>query len=489
MYIDRSIATNRQRVLRLLPWAVFIAAVLTAGLAVAVIALTASASGVLNTRPGTWTESLRVAAGVTLDVNVPGALRLATSPLGRRLLDGHQVNGSLGLVRFKREGDALLIRCAPCRLSHPELSDRPVSMRALELRLVRAVDRHGAAANDRLDGRLSAGDVQVEFSAGLRHTGIEVDWSLPATEIAALYTQLGDAIPEARHARIEGRIAARGRLLLPLSLPQPPLAASTALSLDGFDVGGLATERLQHGWFVFACGSGAETKAVGDSKRVKTGADSEHRIVSGDNEGNWVALDAMGPWLPTAVLAAEDPRFGEQASNDANALLAVLATEPDFGGSVLKRQLVQNLFGVHAAGAAGRLRALLYSVEMERTLGKPRILELALNTAHWGAGRCGIKSAARAYFRKTPARLTPLEAAWLAAVLRAPQRAWDEQFVPNRPNMERARQVLAQLHDLPRNERELWSRRALVFAQPGAQRAAPKPAPSAPLAAIARAGG
>jgi membrane peptidoglycan carboxypeptidase len=119
-----------------------------------------------------------------------------------------------------------------------------------------------------------------------------------------------------------------------------------------------------------------------------------------------------------------------------------------------------------------KLRELLYALEMERTLGKPRILELYLNTVDWGPGVCGVKAAARAYFGKPAARLTPIEAAWLAGVLRDPHVAWEQQFRAHRPDRSRATQVLMQMRDWPKRERQRWSAQALAFAPATATRRA-----------------
>ena len=110
-----------------------------------------------------------------------------------------------------------------------------------------------------------------------------------------------------------------------------------------------------------------------------------------------------------------------------------------------------------------KLRELLYAIAMEHTLGKARILELYLNTVDWGPGLCGARPAARAYFGKPPARLTALEAAWLAGVLRNPHAAWEQQFAARRPDHTRATQVLMQMRDWPRRQRERFAAQPLTF--------------------------
>ena len=59
---------------------------------------------------------------------------------------------------------------------------------------------------------------------------------------------------------------------------------------------------------------------------------------------------------------------------------------------------------------------------VEATMDKRRILELYLNVAEWGNGVFGAEAAARHYFGISAAQLSPEQAAWLAAILPAPQR-------------------------------------------------------------------
>lgn len=422
---------------------------LLASAAAAVVA----ASGVLAARPGDWTVPLVLARGHAIELNVPGLLRLATTPLALRALDGFEKSTSFGRLRFARAHDALVVECRPCRIEHPRLASRPVVLPAVELRLAR---RRGAESN-RLDGRLAAGEVRVEFVAMLRPHGIDVEWALPATELAALLRPFGDAIPEQRHARIEGVFAARGSLAL------PALRGSAQLHWDGLAVDGLNT--AQYAW--------------GGFRHVCRGADGAARwIASGDGERAWIALDALGAWLPAAVVAAEDQRFYDHAGIDRVELDAALAgADADGasrGASTLSQQLARTLFTGGERTLARKLREALYAVEMERTLGKPRILELYLNTVDWGPGICGARAAARAYFGKPPSKLTPLEAAWLAGILRNPHEAHAREFRRGAPERERALRVLSQMRTLPRRERERWARRPLVFAPAHGASTAPR---------------
>ena len=424
-------------------------AVLVTAIAAAVFVL--AASGVFDRRAGAWTVPVRLLPGVTVDANVSGLLRLATSPLGTRLLDGRSITVAIGTLRFSRDGETLVVRCAPCRIDHARIAAQRVALPPTEAHITR---RAGGEGNNVLDLRLSNAALAGSAVVTLAPTGVTVQWQLPSVQLSALYRALVDVIPEARIAQIDGTLQAQGRFTL------PSFRATTTLSFNRFEVSGLGTERLQYGRFALAC-------------RHADG--SPRQVFSGEGEKNWISLDALGPLLPAAVIAAEDQRFDEHTGFDQTEIARVLAPDEGEalrlrGASTITQQLARTLFTGSERSAARKLRELLYAVEMEHTLGTPRILELYLNTVDWGPGLCGARAAARAYFGKRAAHLTPLEAAWLAGILRAPHAAHQQQFATGTPDHERARAVLMQMRSLPKVERERWARRTLVLAAAKADR-------------------
>jgi monofunctional glycosyltransferase len=405
--------------------------------AVSVVVLS---NGVLSTAAPAWTTEVRI-AGRTVRLNVSGLIRLATAPGIAQLLDGRSVDTSAGRFVFRREGRATVAHCSPCRLQHPTLARTPLVLSRLEL----GAERTGATVN----GWVVGDGFRVEYSAYLAADRVRLQWQLPATDVAVVYRTLASIIPEARSARIEGSLQAQGVLEL------PSRRSSVAFGLAGLEVGGLGTEALQFGWFHMSC-------AQPDG--------AARRVVTGDGEARWVTLDRMGPFVPAAVIAAEDQRFREHAGIDETEVARLLAdlddAGPTRGASTLTQQLARTLYTGGERTVARKLRELLYAAEMERTLGKTRILELYLNTVDWGPGLCGARSAARTYFRKRPDQLTPLEAAWLASILRAPHVAHERQYLAGRPEVERARRVLQQMRELPRVERMRWAGKPLILAVP-----------------------
>ena len=264
--------------MRLAAWCgATLAGALLLGVASALLAL--ASLGVFASPPGAWTTELEI-AGFNARMNVAGLVRLATLPGTAHLLDGRLVQTRSGTLRFARDGDALRVTCAPCRLQHRNLASGPVLLRSVELE----VRREG----DALDGAVVVDTIRIPFDARLRAASIDLAWQLPPTELASVNRALGDAVPEAAFAHIEGTVQAQGALSLPSG------RGSARWSAEGLEVGGLGTEALQHGWFRFACGD--------PSGRAKL-------TITGDGEQAWIATDAMGPYLAAAVLAAEDQRL------------------------------------------------------------------------------------------------------------------------------------------------------------------------------------
>jgi hypothetical protein len=426
------------RALRAVAWcgAALAGAVL---LVVAATSLALAALGVFAAPTGAWTTELEI-AGFNVRTNVAGLVRLATLPGTAHLLDGRSVPTGSGTLRFARDGAALRVTCAPCRLRHRDLASVPVQFRSVAIE----VRREG----DALDGAVVLDTIRIPIDARLRAASIDLAWQLPPTELGTVVRALGDAVPEAAFARLEGTVHAQGTLSLPSG------RGSARWSAEGLAVGGLGTEALQYGGFRYACGQGDE--------RAKL-------ALTGDGEKAWIAADAMGPYLAAAVLAAEDQRFRQHAGYDEQTVAALLADfgdgGPRRGGSTITQQLARTLFTGGERTAVRKLRELLYAIELERTLGKGRILELYLNTVDWGPGLCGARAAARAYFGKAPARLTALEAAWLAGALRNPHVAWEQQFAARQPDRTRATQVLMQMRDLPKRQRDRFAAEPLAFAR------------------------
>ncbi|NTU42510.1 MAG: monofunctional biosynthetic peptidoglycan transglycosylase [Nitrospirales bacterium] len=139
----------------------------------------------------------------------------------------------------------------------------------------------------------------------------------------------------------------------------------------------------------------------------------------------WVPLSHISPYLIKAVLIGEDDKFWKHEGFDFDALQK--AVEKDIkagkfkaGGSTISQQLAKNLFLSPSKNPMRKIKEAILTWRMERDLSKKRILELYLNVAEWGEGIFGIEAAARHYYHKPAASLSPEEASRLASVLPNP---------------------------------------------------------------------
>jgi monofunctional biosynthetic peptidoglycan transglycosylase len=130
--------------------------------------------------------------------------------------------------------------------------------------------------------------------------------------------------------------------------------------------------------------------------------------------------------LRLAVVVAKDARFYQHGGIDWEAARASLEKDLEkgslrSGGSTITQQLAKNLYLSPARTPWRKLREWAIARRLEGSLSKDRILELYLNVVELGRRTYGAEAAARRYFGKSAAALTPLEAATLAAVIPSPR--------------------------------------------------------------------
>jgi 1A family penicillin-binding protein len=140
-----------------------------------------------------------------------------------------------------------------------------------------------------------------------------------------------------------------------------------------------------------------------------------------------VTLDQVAPILQQAVVATEDRNFFEHSGIDplgiTRALVNDLRGQSLQGGSTITQQLVKNTYLTAERTVVRKAREAILAVKVERQLSKEEILERYLNTIYFGRGAYGIEKAARAYFGVPAAELRLPQAALLAGLIRAPERA------------------------------------------------------------------
>ncbi len=145
------------------------------------------------------------------------------------------------------------------------------------------------------------------------------------------------------------------------------------------------------------------------------------RVRIGTLEYDWVAIAAVSPVMARSAVAAEDARFCQHWGFDIAAIRAAVEGGARRGGSTITQQTVKNVFLWHGRSWPRKALEALLTPVVEAAWSKRRILEVYLNVAEFDAGVFGVQAAARHYFDTDADRLSPSQAARLAAILPNPK--------------------------------------------------------------------
>ncbi len=142
----------------------------------------------------------------------------------------------------------------------------------------------------------------------------------------------------------------------------------------------------------------------------------------------FVPVKEIPPRVIDAFLAAEDRNFYSHMGIDPVAMaraavtdiMRVLTHRRPIGASTITQQVAKNFLVGSELSYQRKIKEALVALKMEKALGKDRILELYLNEIYLGSGAYGVAAAALTYFDKSLDELTVPEAAFLAALPKAP---------------------------------------------------------------------
>lgn len=142
----------------------------------------------------------------------------------------------------------------------------------------------------------------------------------------------------------------------------------------------------------------------------------------------FVPVENIPPLVRQAFLSAEDQNFYAHRGVDPIAIARAIVTNAQnmgqnrrpVGASTVTQQVAKNMLLGNEVSLARKAREAILAIRIEEALSKDRILELYLNEIFLGRGAYGVASAAMTYFNKALEELTPAEAAFLAALPKAP---------------------------------------------------------------------
>ena len=141
---------------------------------------------------------------------------------------------------------------------------------------------------------------------------------------------------------------------------------------------------------------------------------------------DWVSLDKISPQLQLAVVASEDNRFLEHRGFDFHAI----EKAKDYnekkkgkrmrGASTISQQTAKNVFLLPQRSWIRKGLEAYFTVLIELVWSKKRIMEVYLNVIETGKGIYGAEKASQIYFKKSALKISPGEAALVAAILPNP---------------------------------------------------------------------
>ncbi len=142
----------------------------------------------------------------------------------------------------------------------------------------------------------------------------------------------------------------------------------------------------------------------------------------------FVPIRAMPRRIINAVLAAEDKNFYSHSGVDfISVARAVVQNVKNYGtgrrpvgASTITQQVAKNFLLTNEVSLSRKAKEAILAFRIERAFSKDRILELYMNEIYLGQGSYGMAAAAMNYFNKPLDGLSVAEAAFLAALPKAP---------------------------------------------------------------------
>jgi len=141
----------------------------------------------------------------------------------------------------------------------------------------------------------------------------------------------------------------------------------------------------------------------------------------------FIELDKIPVHMQYAVVSSEDRRFfdhwGLSMRSIARAVMInTLSLSYRQGFSTLTQQLARNLYKSvgFEDSILRKVKEMITAIQIERTYTKDEILEMYLNTVHFGHGTYGVEAATKRFFGKESKYLTIDESALLVGLLPAP---------------------------------------------------------------------
>ncbi|MBK9030436.1 MAG: transglycosylase domain-containing protein [Myxococcales bacterium] len=377
-------------------------------------------AGTLWTARG-WVEPRARAGEVRVKADAFSLDRLRPILEGRDLLVDYPKTTVDADLTIARRGDVGTIaggvHVADLTINHPMLADKPVQIESLSGEVAATYDRatrtltltRGEFGTRGLPFSLT-GDVTV--GPRLRPARLAGRFVVPTVPCQ----QVLDALPPQVTADLAG-FALTGMFATDLHL------AIDWAELEATQLGGSVA--------INGCRARRVSPAMTRLKEpfehwveVETGEWLSFEI--GPDNPDFVPLPEVSPYLLLSLQTTEDSAFykhhGFIPREFRTALVKNLeAGKFKFGASSITMQTVKNVLLYRQKTLVRKFEELFLTWAIEKFLDKDRIFEIYVNAIEYGPALYGIGPAAREYFGKTAAEITPKEAAFFSSILPNPK--------------------------------------------------------------------
>ncbi|MGB1361399.1 MAG: penicillin-binding protein 1A [Alphaproteobacteria bacterium] len=142
----------------------------------------------------------------------------------------------------------------------------------------------------------------------------------------------------------------------------------------------------------------------------------------------FMPIDNIPDKIQQAFITTEDQDFYSHRGVDTFAIVrAIFQNVKNYiqgrrsiGASTITQQVARQFFLTNERTLTRKIKEAILAIRIERVLTKKRILELYLNQIYLGRGAYGVAAASMRYFNLPPAKLNYAQAAYLAALPKAP---------------------------------------------------------------------
>src|SRR5437660_5170256 len=142
----------------------------------------------------------------------------------------------------------------------------------------------------------------------------------------------------------------------------------------------------------------------------------------------YLPIQAVPKLVVNAFIAAEDKNFYDHGGLDFGGIIragllyvqSMGSGRRPQGASTITQQVAKNFLLTNEVSFERKAKEALLALRIERTYSKEKILELYLNEIYLGFGAYGVAAASLIYFDKSVHELSLAEAAYLAALPKAP---------------------------------------------------------------------